>query len=500
MNQPPPHATYKKTLVNTFVINQDSASASSSCVEHRIQCWRDFLQNGLIERSKNANDSLDLPETVRNGRISSTNSNQSETSLIRHASNLVLTYLPQVQVGPMRVSLKLDPQQVPSFCGLSSSSSSSNNTNSVPLVSLTAKMHELCLFEMDRRNANRAAAMTISASSLIDVPGVVVRAIKCLQYAHMSKLVHGRVCSDAFFISAFENPWIPTLCLGELPLVPQFFVNMGADLGSNSSEISGNNNNSNSSNVNQHMAKSAVNQPQVSSWWKVLAPEILRKEPYDASADVWGIGVLTVQLCMAACSTTGATPIPPSMANLETKDLRDATLVSPILRGLPPAAVSFATMCLKANPSTRPTLAALLNHPWLKMMTKPEEQQQELSSENKTTSTKAIAKEESKQSSSSSLSSAEPFSLPSNSAFKGDLDPKKVNEVLAALEKMKQQREVVAAAAKRKVDARKDDESESSGEDDEDDNNSLENDDNDSSSSNEQQEKSDEDESESEDD
>ena len=472
MHQPPPHATYKKVVVNTFVID--------SHVKERIKLWDEFVNRGFTRSSLLS--SPDEEETTKNDEGIITNKRQ-------EASDCVLTYDNNnggggggVSVGPLRVSLKLDPSRLPSFCASAGYNPSSNSNNNPPIVSLTSKLLELCEYEKERRSKiSSSVSSSSSPTELFDVPSTISRAIKCLQYAHLSRLIHGRICTDAFFISAFENPWIPTLCLGELPLGPQFFANLGQELGKTTSSSTNSTNNNSTSAATNHHQKQAINQPQATSWWKVLAPEVLRKEAYTSAADVWGLGVLTIQLCMASMGCDSSI-----WTNLETeKDLMDVNLLSPVFRKgnntsgnqppqgmmmIPPPAISFASMCLKSNPLQRPTLAGLLNHPWLKMN----------SSSNKNVKSDDDSKEKEKESTSPVPQTAETIpnrtnnnnnnSSSSKSAFKADLDPKKVSEVLAALERAKQARAanvVAVATSSTTMKQKKNDVQESSGEDDE---------------------------------
>jgi hypothetical protein len=86
---------------------------------------------------------------------------------------------------------------------------------------------------------------------------------------------------------------------------------------------------------------------------RCAAPEILRGAPYGAASDVWGLGVLLLQLlCVQArlCSTA---------------DLVDSDLLSPFLAALSPQAKSFVLPCLKNDPQARPLLLSILQHPYL---------------------------------------------------------------------------------------------------------------------------------------
>lgn len=86
---------------------------------------------------------------------------------------------------------------------------------------------------------------------------------------------------------------------------------------------------------------------------EVAAPEILRGEPFTTSADVWGLGVLLLQLVHGQ-----AVP-------LTTDDLVDTNLLSPHIVSLSPMAKSFVLPCVKADANARPLLVELLQHPFL---------------------------------------------------------------------------------------------------------------------------------------
>ncbi|KAG5466514.1 hypothetical protein LSCM4_01665 [Leishmania orientalis] len=83
------------------------------------------------------------------------------------------------------------------------------------------------------------------------------------------------------------------------------------------------------------------------------APEVLRGDPYAAAADVWGLGVLVLQLLMG------------SSKPVCTADLVDSDLLSPFISALSPCAASFVLPCLKSSPQARPLLLEVLQHPFL---------------------------------------------------------------------------------------------------------------------------------------
>ncbi|KAG5492881.1 hypothetical protein JKF63_01461 [Porcisia hertigi] len=82
------------------------------------------------------------------------------------------------------------------------------------------------------------------------------------------------------------------------------------------------------------------------------APEILRGQPYGGASDVWGLGVLLLQLLLG------------SSKSICTDDLADSDLLSPLFSTLGPSATSFVLPCLKSDPQTRPLLLQVLRHPF----------------------------------------------------------------------------------------------------------------------------------------
>lgn len=83
------------------------------------------------------------------------------------------------------------------------------------------------------------------------------------------------------------------------------------------------------------------------------APEIVKREPFGYSSDIWSVGVVLHQLL-----------IPERI--FVTEDIISTDLLSPFLIGLDELTQSFLILCLKAEPSERPTLAELLLHPFVR--------------------------------------------------------------------------------------------------------------------------------------
>lgn len=82
------------------------------------------------------------------------------------------------------------------------------------------------------------------------------------------------------------------------------------------------------------------------------APEIIMREPFGYPVDVWSIGVILHQLLI------------PDKTFI-TEDVVGTDLLSPFVMGLDQLTQSFLMLCLKAEPSERPTLAELFSHPFV---------------------------------------------------------------------------------------------------------------------------------------
>lgn len=92
--------------------------------------------------------------------------------------------------------------------------------------------------------------------------------------------------------------------------------------------------------------------PHASSIFSCAAPEVKKREPFGCAADVWSVGVVLHEL------------IVPDKAFL-TEDIVGTDLLSPFLVGLDELTQSFLMLCLKPEPSERPTLAELVLHPFV---------------------------------------------------------------------------------------------------------------------------------------
>lgn len=479
-----PHAVYPRTTVNSY---------AAPLIKERMAAWAQFLESDLARPSAFASASVSAAATAKNNNSGNSN-NASRTRKQRGAIDHILTYK-GIGTNLFHATLQLDYDQLPSCCRqqhmISSSSSSSpaaaaekeqaaikknQSSNMVPMVPLSTKVAEVCEAEMGRRKREETAANDqnivgkaaglqpvlhhFSSDPLFNVAEVVCRALESIQYAHMAKLVHGRICVDAFYVSSVEIPWAPTLCLGELPLVPQFFVDMGAALVKET--------NKNNAEQHQKQQQKEENEPHSSSsslssssstspllsWPCLVAPEIACRELYDAAADVWGIGVLTVQLCMASLG------YPRQVWGggvIQAAELADANLMSARLSGLPPAAVSFATMCLKRSPAQRPTIAGLLSHPWIRMHARIVEatqdlQQQQSPSGRKNRNDHDGDDEESNRCSGEDAKAAAAALAElagrrtNNSKFQGSLQASKVCDVINALRQIRARAGAAAAS------------------------------------------------------
>lgn len=93
-----------------------------------------------------------------------------------------------------------------------------------------------------------------------------------------------------------------------------------------------------------------------------VAPEVLRKEPYSYSCDLWSLGCITYALL------SGSLPFDHQNQN-ETIRM---TIHSPLVFDLPcwnsvsDGAKSFISALLVKDPANRPTIDKALLHPWFK--------------------------------------------------------------------------------------------------------------------------------------
>lgn len=97
---------------------------------------------------------------------------------------------------------------------------------------------------------------------------------------------------------------------------------------------------------------------------RCAAPEICCNAPFTPAADVWSVGVLLLRLTL------------PAEKEFTTEDVVDTNILSPFLLLLSGAARSLLVLCLKEEPSGRPTLWELLEHPFFKGEEKQEEEEE----------------------------------------------------------------------------------------------------------------------------
>ncbi|OWZ02366.1 CAMK protein kinase [Phytophthora megakarya] len=94
-----------------------------------------------------------------------------------------------------------------------------------------------------------------------------------------------------------------------------------------------------------------------------LAPEILLRQPYGTSVDMWSFGVLTYLLLCGRLPFAATTQLRP---NQKIQSLYKLTFPKRYWRGVSPVAIDFLQRVLVLNPTARLTATEALNHPWLK--------------------------------------------------------------------------------------------------------------------------------------
>ncbi|EJT47946.1 hypothetical protein A1Q1_03181 [Trichosporon asahii var. asahii CBS 2479] len=98
--------------------------------------------------------------------------------------------------------------------------------------------------------------------------------------------------------------------------------------------------------------KSFVGTP---SW---MAPEVIRGQPYDASADIWSLGITIIELA------TGAPPGRGRPADLAAT-ARESTPAPQLPASFSKQMRDFVSLCLQKDPTKRPSTTELLHHRWL---------------------------------------------------------------------------------------------------------------------------------------
>lgn len=93
-----------------------------------------------------------------------------------------------------------------------------------------------------------------------------------------------------------------------------------------------------------------------------LAPEMLLRQPYDASVDMWSFGVLTYLLLCGRLPFPATTQLRPDQS---IQTLYRLTFPKRYWHGVSPMAVDFVRRVLVLDPSARLTASEALTHPWL---------------------------------------------------------------------------------------------------------------------------------------
>ena len=91
----------------------------------------------------------------------------------------------------------------------------------------------------------------------------------------------------------------------------------------------------------------------------MMAPEILEKENYDHTADVWSLGCVFYEMMTGFPPFTGNN-LSDLQNNIQTGIYFFPKSVKFSLQGL-----SFLNSCLQYDPSQRPSLNELMNHPYI---------------------------------------------------------------------------------------------------------------------------------------
>lgn len=154
---------------------------------------------------------------------------------------------------------------------------------------------------------------------------VMFQVVTALSDLHKHKIVHGHLCSDFVRVGLSGTRVVAEVSHHVIP--PQLLVRPSET---------------------------------ATSYFRLAAPEILASQPYGFPADVWGCGALLIDLVQGR-----------SNAALETADLIESGVMMPSLGVLSPGAVSFAVTCLKEDPTARPTLIELMQHPFLTQRPEP---------------------------------------------------------------------------------------------------------------------------------
>ena len=95
-----------------------------------------------------------------------------------------------------------------------------------------------------------------------------------------------------------------------------------------------------------------------------MAPELVKREPYNEKVDVWSLGVITYQLLSGKTPFESRNPkkidwnIKYKQVSFENKENENWDDISD-------NAKSFILRCLEKNPKLRPSINELIKHPWI---------------------------------------------------------------------------------------------------------------------------------------
>jgi serine/threonine protein kinase len=92
-----------------------------------------------------------------------------------------------------------------------------------------------------------------------------------------------------------------------------------------------------------------------------MAPEVVRQEGHNKAADVWSLGATVLQMLTGSAPYQGLAPVPALFKIGHSTE-------SPVPAEIPnvtSSAVEFIRFCLTREPSQRPTVKQLLDHPWI---------------------------------------------------------------------------------------------------------------------------------------
>jgi len=95
-----------------------------------------------------------------------------------------------------------------------------------------------------------------------------------------------------------------------------------------------------------------------------MAPEVILEKGYDGRADVWSLGITCIEMAHGKPPFHSVRPI---MAMVLIPNKPPPTLDAD--KGFSEEFNDFVTLCLKKNPSERPTASELLKHPFIKKAT-----------------------------------------------------------------------------------------------------------------------------------